>query len=143
MRISEVLQVKGDNVITISPDATVGELVTLLNSNNIGAVVVSEGNLAVNGIVSERDVVRSMGKGVDPLVAQVRDIMTANVRTAGPRESVHDLMRLMTEHRIRHVPVVIDDELHGIVSIGDVVKSRINELEFERDQLESYVAGSQ
>jgi CBS domain-containing protein len=142
MRINEVLQVKGDNVITISPDASVGELVTLLNSNNIGAVVVSAGDRSVDGIVSERDVVRSMGKGVDPLTAAVREIMTANVRTAGPGESVHDLMKLMTEHRIRHVPVVVDDRLHGIVSIGDVVKSRINELEFERDQLESYVAGS-
>jgi CBS domain-containing protein len=143
MRISEVLQVKGDAVITISPDATVAELVTLLNSNNIGAVVVSAGSRSVDGIVSERDVVRSMGKDIDPLAAQVRDIMTANVRTASPAESVHDLMRLMTEHRIRHVPVVIEDELHGIVSIGDVVKQRINELEFERDQLESYVAGTQ
>jgi CBS domain-containing protein len=143
MRISEVLQVKGDAVITISPDATVAELVTLLNSNNIGAVVVSAGSRSVDGIVSERDVVRSMGKDIDPLAARVRDIMTANVRTASPAESVHDLMRLMTEHRIRHVPVVIEDELHGIVSIGDVVKQRINELEFERDQLESYVAGTQ
>jgi CBS domain-containing protein len=142
MRISEVLQIKGDEVITIAPDATVAELVTLLNSNNIGAVVVSAGSRSVDGIVSERDVVRSMGKGLDPLSQQVRDIMTASVHTAGPKESVHDLMRLMTEHRIRHVPVVIDEQLHGIVSIGDVVKSRINELEFERDQLESYVAGS-
>lgn len=143
MRISDVLQVKGDDVITIAPDATVRELVDLLNTHNVGAVVVSAGNRTVDGIVSERDVVRGLGTSADLFSAPVSTIMTASVRTAGPSESVHDLMRLMTEHRIRHVPVVVDDALHGIVSIGDVVKSRINELEFERDQLESYVAGSQ
>jgi CBS domain-containing protein len=91
--------------------------------------------------VSERDIVRSLGRGDDVLRQRVGDIMTADVRTAGPRESVDDLMKLMTDHRIRHVPVVVDGQLHGIVSIGDVVKSRMGELEFEREQLESYVTG--
>jgi CBS domain-containing protein len=139
MRISEILNIKGDDVVTISPDATVAELVDLLGKYNIGAVVVSTGDRVVAGIVSERDIVRGLGGAEDVLGKTVGDIMTANVRTAGPKESVDDLMKLMTEHRIRHVPVVVDDRLHGIVSIGDVVKQRIGELEFERQQLESYV----
>jgi CBS domain-containing protein len=141
MRISEVLHIKGDDVVTISPDAAVSELVALLGQYNIGAVVVSTGDRVVSGIVSERDVVRSLGRGDDVLRQTVGDIMTANVRTAGPRDSVDDLMKLMTDHRIRHVPVVVDGRLHGIVSIGDVVKSRMGELEFQREQLESYVTG--
>jgi CBS domain-containing protein len=139
MRISEVLTIKGDDVVTISPDATVSELVALLGKYNIGAVVVSTGERVVSGIVSERDVVRGLDNSEDVLSKTVADIMTANVRTVSPRESVNDLMKLMTEHRIRHVPVVVDERLHGIVSIGDVVKSRIGELEFEREQLETYV----
>jgi CBS domain-containing protein len=142
MRISDILQLKGDDVVTISPDATVSELVALLAQHNIGAVVVSTGERAVSGIVSERDVVRGLGRDADVLALTVGDIMTADVRTAGPRETVDDLMKLMTDHRIRHVPVVIDDKLHGLVSIGDVVKSRIGQLEFEREQLESYVTGT-
>jgi CBS domain-containing protein len=142
MRITEVLRVKGDNVVTISPEATVRELVALLGEHNIGAVVVSTGDQVVSGIVSERDIVRGLISGVEVLGAKVSDIMTASVRTAGLGDSVDDLMKLMTEHRIRHVPVLANGVLHGIVSIGDVVKSRIGELEFERDQLEHYVAGS-
>ncbi len=143
MRIVDVLHTKGDDVVTISPEATVRELVALLGEHNIGAVVVSSGERVVAGIVSERDVVRGLVAGVEILDARVGDIMTEQVRTAEPNESVNGLMKLMTEHRIRHVPVLVDGVLHGIVSIGDVVKSRIGELEFERDQLESYVAGSQ
>jgi CBS domain-containing protein len=143
MRISDVLHVKGENVVTISPDATVRDLVALLQEHNIGAVVVSSGRGDVTGIVSERDVVRRLVGGPGVLDDNVRDIMTAHVHTASPSETVDHLMKLMTDNRIRHVPVVVDDALHGIVSIGDVVKSRMNELQFERDQLESYVAGSQ
>jgi CBS domain-containing protein len=143
MRISEVLHVKGDDVVTISPDASVRELVALLRKHNIGAVVVSVGAGTVSGIVSERDVVRGLADGADVLDRTIGDIMTARVHTAPPTETVDHLMKLMTDNRIRHVPVVVDGALHGIVSIGDVVKSRMNELQFERDQLESYVAGSQ
>ena len=147
MRINDVLQAKGDagsdTVVTISPDATVRELVNLLAENNIGAVVVSTGDEPVAGIVSERDVVRGLVEGVDVLDASISSIMTTQVRTVKPDESVHDLMRLMSEHRVRHVPVVADQALLGIVSIGDVVKSRIGELEFERDQLSSYVSHTQ
>ena len=147
MRINDVLQAKGDagsdTVVTISPDATVRELVNLLAENNIGAVVVSTGDEPVAGIVSERDIVRGLVDGVDVLDASISQIMTTQVRTVKPDESVHDLMRLMSEHRVRHVPVVADQALLGIVSIGDVVKSRIGELEFERDQLSSYVSHTQ
>jgi CBS domain-containing protein len=141
MRINEVLKTKGAEVITVSPDTTVRDLVALLVEKNIGAVLVATRERPVAGIVSERDVVRGLADGPGVLDRPVSDLMTAEVVTAEPHQSVHELMRLMTQRRIRHVPVVTDGELQGIVSIGDVVKSRIDELEFERDQLESYVSG--
>ncbi|HEY7042641.1 MAG TPA: CBS domain-containing protein [Nocardioidaceae bacterium] len=145
MRISDVLHGKpqGDAVVTVSPDTTVRDLIALLDEHNIGAVIVRSDDNPVAGIVSERDVVRGLVSGLDLLDRNVSTIMTAEVQTARPEDSVHNLMKLMTEHRIRHVPVVAEGELHGIVSIGDVVKSRIGELEFERDQLTSYVSTSQ
>ncbi len=139
MRISDVLRSKSGSVVTITPETTIRDLIALLAEHNIGAVVVSSDDKSVVGIVSERDVVRRLVSDTDVLDTAVSEIMTADVQTAGPKDSVDDLMRTMTEHRIRHVPVLVDGELHGIVSIGDVVKSRIGELEFERDQLESYV----
>jgi CBS domain-containing protein len=143
MRINDVLHTKGDDVVTVTPDTTVRDLVTLLAKHNIGAVVVSTAEQPVAGIVSERDVVRAIVEGVEVLDAPVSQIMTAEVRTVAPEASVDELMKLMTEHRVRHVPVVVDGALHGLVSIGDVVKSRIGELEFERDQLTSYVSHAQ
>lgn len=147
MRISDVLKSKGSDVVTVDPATTVSELLDLLAQHNIGAVVVSTSDQPVAGIVSERDVVRHLARATDRagdvLDHPVADIMTREVRTAEPDQSVHELARLMTEHRIRHVPVMVDGALVGLVSIGDVVKSRIGELEFERDQLSSYVANSQ
>jgi CBS domain-containing protein len=143
MRIKDVLHTKGDDVITVTPDTTVRDLITLLAEHNIGAVVVSTDEEPVAGIVSERDIVRALVEGVEVLDNPVSRIMTVEVRTVAPGDSVHELMKLMTEHRIRHVPVVVDGGLHGLVSIGDVVKSRIGELEFERDQLTSYVSNAQ
>jgi CBS domain-containing protein len=139
MRISDVLRSKSSALVTLSPDATVRDLIDLLAEHNIGAVIVGDDANPVAGIVSERDVVRGLVSGTTILESLVADIMTTTVKTAAPSDSVDDLMRIMTEHRIRHVPVVVDGQLKGIVSIGDVVKSRIGELEFERDQLESYV----
>jgi CBS domain-containing protein len=141
MHIADILQSKGNDVVTLSSESTVRDLVALLCDKRIGAVVVSGAGQAVAGIVSERDVVRGLADGADLLDKPVSQIMTRNVYTADPRESVDELARLMTEHRVRHVPVVSDGSLQGIVSIGDVVKSRIDELQFERDQLEHYVAG--
>lgn len=140
MRISELLKHKAlDGVITIGPDATVRELVGLLAEHNVGALIVSGDGSSVDGIVSERDVVRRLNGDESVLDTPVTTIMTSTVRTCEGSASLDDLMALMTEHRIRHVPVVADDRLVGIVSIGDVVKNRMAELEFERDQLDSYV----
>ena len=140
MRISELLKHKAlDGVITIGPDATVRELVGLLAEHNVGALIVSGDGSSVDGIVSERDVVRRLNGDESVLDTPVTTIMTSTVRTCEGSASLDDLMALMTEHRIRHVPVVAADRLVGIVSIGDVVKNRMAELEFERDQLDSYV----
>jgi len=140
MRISELLKHKAlDGVITIGPDATVRELVGLLAEHNVGALIVSGDGSSVDGIVSERDVVRRLNGDESVLDTPVTAIMTSTVRTCEGSASLDDLMALMTEHRIRHVPVVAADRLVGIVSIGDVVKNRMAELEFERDQLDSYV----
>ncbi len=143
MRIADVLHVKGDEVVTVSPETTVRDLVAVLAERNIGAVVVTSDGTMVDGIVSERDVVRRLVDGPAVLDAPVADIMTRQVHSCEPGEAVTTLMHLMTEHRVRHVPVVVEGRLAGIISIGDVVKSRIGELEFERDQLSNYVAGAQ
>ena len=144
MRIKEVLAGKQlKDVVTIRPDATVRELVALLSEHNVGALVVSEDGDSVHGIVSERDVVRRLKDDESVLDSQVAAIMTSEVQTCTGDHSVNDLMQVMTRGRFRHIPVVEDGRLTGIVSIGDVVKHRMSELEFERDQLDSYVHGSQ
>ena len=140
MKISDVIKGKSaSGVITIVPDATVRELLALLAEHNIGAVIVSGDGTAVDGIVSERDVVRKLNGDDAVLDAPVEQIMTAVVQTCEPGADVDGLMAQMTEHRIRHVPVIDHGQLVAVVSIGDVVKSRIGQLEFERDQLDSYV----
>jgi CBS domain-containing protein len=140
MRISDVLSNKsGGQVVTIPPDATVRELLGLLARHNIGAVVVSADGGSVDGIVSERDVVRRLHDDESVLDGAVSAIMTSEVATTEPHTPVDDLRVLMTERRIRHVPVLTDGRLSGIISIGDVVKSSLDQLQFERDQLDSYV----
>lgn len=139
MRIQDVM--RAGPVVTVGPDASVADLVGLLEQHNIGAVVVSSDGSTLEGIVSERDVVRRLASG-DPaalLGARVRDVMTSAVRTCGAGEEVAHLMQEMTTYRIRHLPVVEEARIVGIVSIGDVVKARIDELAFERDQLDAYV----
>ena len=145
MRINQVLAAKArQGVVTIKPEATIRELLALLAKQNVGAVVVSQDGRTLDGIVSERDVVRRLNEDESVLTAPVSTIMTADVHTCDGTEPVLELMKAMTDRRVRHVPVVNDGVLTGVVSIGDVVKSRISELEFERDQLDSYVhsAGS-
>ena len=140
MRISDVLSSKpGGQVVTIPPDNSVRDLLALLARHNIGAVVVSEDGGSVDGIVSERDVVRRLHEDEGVLDGPVSAIMTREVATTGPHTSVDDLRLLMTERRIRHVPVVDQDRLTGIISIGDVVKSSLDQLQFERDQLDNYL----
>jgi len=144
MHIHEVLQSKGsDAVETISPDATVRELVQRLAEKNIGALVVSNDGEVPLGIVSERDVVRLLPvAGPGALDSPVSEIMTTDVQSCSLDDTLESLMAIMTEHRIRHVPVVRDGKLAGIVSIGDAVKQRMSQLEFERDQLNRYVSGT-
>lgn len=145
MKISQVLATKSPGTITIAPHANVTELLTLLAEHRIGAVIVSADGTHIDGIVSERDVVRAMAAdpdagttgGVRP--KPVSAIMTAEVRTLGPDDTVDDAMQVMTTSRIRHLPVVDGDELVGIVSIGDVVKARLAALEDERAALVDYV----
>lgn len=140
MRVSDILQRKGDFVATVTPETPVAGLLATLAEHNVGAVVVSADGSSVNGIVSERDVVRALNRGADDLLhATVGDIMTAEVRTVTPTDALEDLARLMTEQRIRHVPVMHDGRLAGIISIGDVVKSRIDQLESERSSLIGYI----
>jgi len=140
MRISDVLTSKpSQQVVTISPDSTVRELLGMLAEHNVGAVVVSRDGEAVDGIVSERDIVRRLHDDESVLDGAVSAIMTSDVQTCEPSTTVDDLRIVMTERRIRHVPVVTDGRLSGIISIGDVVKSSLDQLKFERDQLDSYV----
>lgn len=140
MKISDVLRSKGNEVVTIKPDDTVGHLLGVLSQHGVGALVVSDDGQAVAGIVSERDVVRHLNRaGADVLGEPVRAIMTSEVTTCGPDTAIEDLAQMMTDQRIRHVPVLHDGSLHAIVSIGDVVKHRIAMLQSERDHLASYI----
>jgi CBS domain-containing protein len=143
MRISDILRSKGAGVVTIGPEDSVRSLVAALAEHNLGALVVTKDGATVAGIVSERDIARGLQAGPDLLDAPVSQIMTTEVHTRNPDDSIEDLMLLMTERRIRHVPVVAGNgALVGIVSIGDVVKGRIGQLEFEKQQLEGYIAGA-
>lgn len=140
LRIADILRVKGHEVATVDRTTTVSLLVDALAAHNIGAAVVAEKG-AVVGIVSERDVVRRLRDlGPDLLTTPVESIMTANVFTCSPEDTVDHLAEVMTERRIRHMPVLDENgALAGIVSIGDVVKSRISQLMTDRELLESYI----
>jgi CBS domain-containing protein len=141
MRIADVLRRKGTTVATVGPEVTVTELLGVLAAHNVGALPVIE-NGSLIGIVSERDVVRRLHAGGAALLqATVADIMTTEVTTCSPSDDVGDLAAVMTSRRFRHLPVLVDGELAGIVSIGDLVKARIDLLESEREQLQSYIAG--
>ncbi len=141
MRIADVVKRKGGDVVTVRPEASVTELLALLSEHRIGAVVVSDDGSTVDGIVSERDVVRHLHTdGAGLLDAPVSQIMTAEVHTCTPEDSLEDMAARMTDRRIRHVPVVVDDALAAIVSIGDIVKFRIDTLQAERDQLRDYIS---
>jgi CBS domain-containing protein len=143
MQISDVLRVKGSQVITVTPDTTVRHLLAVLAEHRIGAVVVSRDGAAVDGIASERDIVQALAlRGAAVMSEPVTAIYTAEVHTVTPQTSIEEVMHIMTERRIRHAPVVADGRLHGIVSIGDVVKIRIGDLETERTALTEYITGS-
>jgi CBS domain-containing protein len=150
MTVKHVLQAKGSSVETISPDATLTELVDALATHRIGALVVSADGRSIDGIVSERDIVRALrtdgglpsfrdSRLVHLDKVHVRDIMTRDVRTCEPAASIDEVMAVMTAGRMRHVPVVSEGALVGIVSIGDIVAARISHLEWERSALVDYV----
>ena len=143
MNVEGILRAKGGKVVTIRPDATVADLVRGLRDERIGAMVVSEDGYHVDGIVSERDVVRALaadgGRVVERLVAE---IMTREVMTCAPTDPVKSLMELMTHRRIRHLPVVANGVLVGIVSIGDVVKNRLDEMATETSVLREAYLGA-
>jgi CBS domain-containing protein len=141
MRISDVLRGKGSSVATVEPATSVADLVASLAEHNVGALPVLDGG-RLTGIVSERDVVRRLHLGGAGLLQlRVADIMSTSVTTCRPTDKIEDIARVMTERRFRHMPVVEGDALVGIVSIGDLVKARIDLLEAEREQLQSYIAG--
>ena len=136
MQLTTILSTKGSAVITIHPEASIAGLVAMLSEHSVGALVVSPDGSTISGIVSERDVVRALNHGSAVLNAPVASIMTAQVHCAPPTASIDEIMHLMTERRIRHVPITGDTgDLIGIVSIGDIVKSRLGELEGERAAL--------
>ena len=140
MRIGSIVSNKGGEVVTIEPGATVNDAVDLLAEEGVGALVVSRDGKHIVGIISERDVVRRLCKDQEgTLRLKVEDLMTKEVVTCTAEDTVDALMAVMTENRIRHVPVAEDGELTGIVSIGDIVKWRLLELEDEARHLKDYL----
>ena len=143
MLVRHIVSVNGKDVATAGPDATIADAARVLKERNIGALVITTDDGRLAGILSERDLVRGLPEhGADLLALKVKDRMTADVTTCSPDDRVDAIMKLMTEGRFRHLPVVEDGRLAGIVSIGDVVKSRLEELESETTTLRQYIAGS-
>lgn len=141
MTVEHILAGKGRTVVTIEPERTLFETARLLSEKRIGAVVVSDAEHAVLGIVSERDIVQALAKGgPSALQEPVSQHMTAKVITCTGRSAIRELMQLMTENKFRHVPIVENGRLTGIVSIGDIVKHRLAEIESEHQALRDYIA---
>ena len=142
MLVSQILRSKGDTVFTVTPKETIAAVAALLHSRRVGALVVLEAERVV-GIVSERDVVRAVAEGGAAARGRpVSGVMTRDVLFAQPGETVHALLTRMSDRRIRHLPVCEKERLVGIVSIGDLVKSKISEVEAEADGLKAYIAAS-
>jgi CBS domain-containing protein len=141
MKVEQILQAKGADIFAVGPDDKITDAVALLNDKNIGAVIVRDGKGDVVGILSERDIVRRLGaRGGDALSMKVSECMTSNVFTCSVDASVDELMAKMTEKRIRHLPVTKDNQIVGVVSIGDVVKRKIEQAEQEAAALKEYIA---
>jgi len=142
MRVRDILDRKGRHVRTVAPDTALLEVAGILRRERIGAVVVTGQDGRVAGILSERDIVHGLGDEGTGLAGRTAgDLMTERVTTCSPRDDVNDVLRTMTEGRFRHVPVIENGELSAIVSIGDIVKARIEDLEHEKNALHSYVMG--
>lgn len=140
MTVRHILQEKGNEVITLTPDLSVGEAVAALAKHRIGALVVTNGAGVIKGIISERDVVRRLAEdGPSSLQKKVAEVMTVNVKVCAEDHTVNDVMEIMTNGRFRHLPVERDGRLIGVISIGDVVKRRIAEVQREADEIRSYI----
>ncbi len=143
MNVEAILRNKGRNVITVAPDAKVAAAAALLRHHGIGALVVSRDGRTVDGILSERDIVHALAEHAGAaLDFEVARLMSRRVITGKPEDSIAELMALMTERRIRHIPVIERGALAGIVSIGDVVKSRLDEVESEASSMREFIAGA-
>lgn len=143
MNVQTILRNKGRSVVTIHSDAAVERAIAVLRLRGIGALVVSDDGETVVGILSERDIVEALGSyGSDLLGLSVAEVMTRSVVTCDPDDSVSELMAEMTNRRIRHLPVLREGRLCGIVSIGDVIKSRLDEIEYEAHSMRSFIAGA-
>ena len=141
MSVKQILDLKGREVVTIGPEAAISDAVALLAQHKIGAVVVTGVERRIAGILSERDVVRLLGsKGADALSLPISSAMTAKVQSCSESHTINQVMETMTRGRFRHLPVEKDGRLDGLVSIGDVVKRRIEEVEREADQIKQYIA---
>ncbi len=142
MQVSDLLRRKGSDVATIVATTTVSDAVAMLAEHGIGALVVSDDGRTVDGIVSERDIVRRLAAdGAATLELTAADVMTADVVTCVPSDPLDSLMTTMTTGRFRHLPVTNEDALVGIISIGDVVNARVRQLETETEQLTNYISG--
>ncbi|SOE08332.1 CBS domain protein [Hoeflea halophila] len=142
MTVKQILDQKGRDVVTVSPSMVTEEAVRFLGDNKIGAVVVTGDGGKIAGILSERDIVRAVGrKGADALSAPISTIMTSKVTTCGEDHTINQVMELMTNGRFRHMPVEKDGKLVGIISIGDVVRRRIEDVEREAEEIKAYIAG--
>jgi CBS domain-containing protein len=141
MSVASILKEKGGEVVTAPAAMTLAEVARLLNQHHIGAVVVTGTGGTIEGIVSERDIVAGIARaGPGVLERPASEVMTRDVHGCKPADSIYEIMNVMTEQRIRHLPVVVEGKLHGIVSIGDAVKQRIAEVEFEANEMKRYIA---
>lgn len=141
MNVKEILDEKGREVITLGPDGTLADAVRILAEHGIGALLITRDGGGIAGILSERDIVRAIARdGAHALQTSIASVMTAKVKVCHESSTVHEVMEIMTRGRFRHLPVEKDGLLDGIVSIGDVVKRRIEEVEREADEIRSYIA---
>lgn len=142
MTVASILKEKGGEVVTAPATATLAEIAAMLDRHRIGAVLVADPKGAIEGIVSERDIVSAVARfGPQALDRPAGAIMTRDVHVCDPADGIYEIMNVMTEHRIRHLPVMVDGRLQGIISIGDVVKQRIAEVEFEANEMKRYIGG--
>ncbi|MFQ5535519.1 MAG: CBS domain-containing protein [Sphingomonadales bacterium] len=141
MNVKSILKIKGADVVTVAPDISITQFAAVLCENRIGAAIVCDGKGSMIGMISERDIARGLYRhGAKALELTVSDLMTSNVHSCGPDDSIIDVMAMMTDRRIRHIPVVEGDGLIGVVSIGDVVKHRIEEAEQDAEAMRQYIA---